>query len=144
MGREYIHTASVIITHDVIGFHQWPDAPEAVSYLRSMHRHLFKITLEVDVSGLDREVEFHLLKRWLIDTMRRVAWGRGQSTPTGFSSIEINFGARSCENIANHILLRLETDFPERTYYRVAVFEDGENGAEVESYAKPAVLSRVI
>lgn len=46
-------------------FHCWPDAPEDVKFLRTLHRHEFHMELSVDVNGDDRDVEFILLKRFV-------------------------------------------------------------------------------
>ena len=45
------------------GFHCWPDAPEEVFFLRSLHRHQFGVRVEVEVTGSNREVEFFILQK---------------------------------------------------------------------------------
>ncbi len=99
----------VWITDVFEGFHRWEDAPDAVSFLRNMHRHLFHVKVGVLVIGLDREREFFLLKRKLSEKLDQY---RGQS----FSS--------SCEIIATEILKFMDAEY-------VSVSEDKENGATV-------------
>lgn len=117
-------TTTVFATDSVIGFHRWPTAPEAVSYLRSRHRHKFGIRVEVSVVENDREVEFHLLRRGL----ESILW-IGADIIEG--TAEIDFGTRSCESMAHYIMDWLRQDFPGRDVYQVTVDEDGENGAVV-------------
>lgn len=40
------------------GIHSWPDAPDRSKFLRFPHRHLFRITAEVEVGDENRDVEF--------------------------------------------------------------------------------------
>lgn len=119
-------TRSVFATTSVVGFHRWPDAPDEVKYLSSMHRHLFGILVELPVTALDRQIEFHILKRhvsrWLGDL------------PKAHSG-EINFDTQSCEMIAEDLLMCLRHEYLGLPWYRVTVDEDGENGAIVEQQA---------
>ena len=118
-----MNTTLVIATHRVVGFHAWPDAPPEVAYLGSLHRHIFKVRVEAAVYGLNREVEFHMLKRVMIDQLRIVA---AEVTVDG----EHRFGAMSCEMIA----LRLGLNLKGVSYSISAVecWEDDENGSRVE------------
>jgi len=105
----------------VVGFHAWPEAPAEVGYLRERHRHKFNIRVEAEVAENDREVEFHILKR----KVRGVLVGSFR-----FNDIaEAEFGASSCEMIAEKLLHHLRADgLP---VVSIAVDEDGECGAKV-------------
>lgn len=124
---DYLVTTSVFCTTEVIGFHRWPMAPDEVSYLRHEHRHKFGIRAEVSVEENDREVEFHLLRRYV----ESIVWTGALMAQEGVA--EIDFGSRSCESLAHYVLNALREHYPNRPLYRVAVDEDGENGAIVEA-----------
>ena|ERR1700685_4378654 len=99
------------------GFHQWPEAPEEVSYLREMHRHEFRVKVVVKVNHDNRDVEFITLKN---HTNQIIKTGKSKGGWTG---------QLSCEQIANAIIGKLL----DRRYqvHSVEVSEDGENGSIV-------------
>lgn len=107
---------TVWATVNLPGFHLWPDAPEHRSYLASSHRHLFRVTVWVVVSGPDREVEFHDLH-----DMIRTVWG----PPVR------NWGSASCESIAQQLAELLRGCYQVNPS-RIEVSEDGEAGAVIE------------
>ena len=109
-------STSIFVTFDFVGFHCWPDAPEEVGYLRSRHRHLFKVRAEVSVEHSNRAIEYHTLKRELQTDAH-----------------EVEFGSLSCELIALRILQGTVERHPGRPYYRIEVSEDGENGSIIEA-----------
>ena len=49
---------TIVCNVTIEGFHNWPNAPEQFSYLRSKHRHMFNIELHIPVSDSNREIEF--------------------------------------------------------------------------------------
>lgn len=101
------------------GFHHWPDAPEPVAFLRTLHRHEFHVRVDVEVTDHDREVEFILLKRMVDDLLRQA---REASVATTHRW--------SCEHWATHIGTELQkAGVP---VVRVEVNEDGENGSIIE------------
>lgn len=105
----------IYVTTNFIGFHYWPQAPEAVSFLRHIHRHVFGVKLTVRVSHEDRDVEFFLLKQDLGEVLK---------------SLLAKLAARpsmSCEMMATFIY----EDIKQQGYTvaEVEVNEDGENGA---------------
>lgn len=51
----------IYITFQKAGFHYYKDAEENVKYLKSLHRHLFKFKIKVQVFTDDRDIEFHTL-----------------------------------------------------------------------------------
>ena len=110
----------IFVTTQFEGLHRWKDAPEEVDFLRSYHRHMFHVRLEVEVTVEDREIEFILLKRELEHLIQIMFVGRKMD--------------ESCESIA-----RIIADFMTRDKHmcagravRCEVSEDGENGAAVE------------
>jgi hypothetical protein len=118
----WIGSRAVIATVDVVGFHCWPDAPDAVLYLAERHRHVFKIRCEFNVMGEDRDIEFHTAQGWI-----RAALKNGWGDPC-------NFGALSCEGIARELNVLLERRPGKdagRWAQAIEVWEDGENGARV-------------
>ena len=102
-------TTSVFITTRFEGFHCWPEAPEQVSFLRDMHRHVFHVRLEVEVGHQDRDVEYILLKRDVDSYIEKI-----RKTPVT--------DTWSCETWASVLLEQFQA-------MSVEVSEDGENGA---------------
>lgn len=105
----------VVCAVQVQGFHCWPDAPDALVYLRSAHRHIFEVRVEFSVSDSDREIEIikrqNEITRYLISEY-------------GDLSGACQFGGMSCEHIAEELL----------THFGAAactVLEDGFGGARV-------------
>ena len=114
-----INEKFVFATCQVEGVHYWPNAPAEIMILNQPHRHIFHVKLSVSVSESDREIEFILLKRWLVIACSRViAWS-------------VNSPAtKSCEMFAQEIIEDAEVQYPGRKYI-CEVSEDGENGAIV-------------
>lgn len=100
-----------------IAFHQYPDAPEQVAFLREPHRHVFHVLAQLYVQHDDRDLEFFMVQAKLNAFLRE--W-EGE-----------NLGARSCEMLAEAIALYLEACYPERVRL-VSVSEDGENRGVME------------
>lgn len=95
--------------------HRWKNAPEAVSFLRDYHRHVFHIELQIEVFHDDRELEFILVKNALNTYL---------STFPERSDL-------SCEMIAKMIIEWARGVAPGMRKISCGVFEDGENGAVV-------------
>jgi hypothetical protein len=106
-----------VVTFREPGHHRWPNAPDRRAYLRYAHRHLFHVTVALDLLGDDREVEFHDL----LDHARG-AWGYVLSQAQGTAS---------CEQLAVGVGQRVALKYPGRSLV-VEVWEDGESGAVVE------------
>lgn len=109
-------TTTVIVKFEVSGFHQFAEAPNAVSFLSNRHRHTFKITCGYLVSHTNREKEIFMatdeVKSYLFE-----AYG----TPCQFEDM-------SCEDIAKDIL-----DFgSEDGMVWCEVWEEETGGARVE------------
>lgn len=116
-------TKTVIATYSLVGYHRWPNAPEPRKYLSSKHRHLFGLRLEVNVKDSDREIEFHDVVDWL-----QKQWTHGH-----------DFGASSCEAIAEELIARFVADFGDDLaggWVGAEVWEDGENGVAVKLWRK--------
>lgn len=106
------------------GFHSWPEAPVEVGYLANVHRHLFTFKVGVLVSDSNREVEFHILQRYISSILdsgfKEAHKGKG-----------LDFGDNSCEHLASYLFenltrMRFHVDF-------VEVWEDDENGSRVSA-----------
>ena len=102
-----------IITHNQVeGYHRWKDAPEAVTFLRFRHRHVFHIRCWFDVSHEDREIEI-IMKQWEIEKFLKDRYGA-----------VCEFGEMSCEAIARVIMEEFDVA-------QIEVLEDGYGGAHV-------------
>lgn len=106
---------TVIVDFDVVGFHQYNDAPSEVEFLRARHRHLFRIRAGFHVVRLDREREIFLLEDALRARIRHLF---GEPA---------DFGSRSCEMIAALLLKGTGG------CVWMEVLEDGRGGARVEA-----------
>ncbi len=102
------------VTWEFEGQHCWPSAPDAVGYLRNLHRHIFKCRAQLEVFHEDREVEFIMLKHAL--SARTLHFHRNETD--------------SCEHMATRVLEYLNERYP---YRRASVWvsEDGENAAMI-------------
>ena len=110
---------NVIAKIEIEGLHNWPAAqsvfPE-VGYLANMHRHKWYITAKKQVNHDDRDVEFIMFKRDILEYMHRKYWRE---------VIRVHdFKSKSCEMIAKELVKEFELEY-------CSVFEDNENGAEV-------------
>ena len=110
---------NIIVKLNIDGMHNWPDArkvfPE-VAFLSDIHRHEFHITLKKAVNHDDRDVEFLMFKRDVLDFLRKKYYREDYRSHF--------FGPMSCEMIAKELLGYFECVY-------VSVWEDNENGAEV-------------
>lgn len=116
---------TIWVTFDKVGFHRYPDAPDEVAYLRDRHRHVFKFRVTVEVTHNDREIEFHMLKNWLVGMY-----------DTGH--LEVDY--KSCEMLAEDLLAVIRGKYGIldsigggiAREISVEVSEDGECGAVVK------------
>lgn len=117
-----IDRKQVWVRHLFVGFHRWPGAGAVRFYLGYPHRHVFHVTVEVDVDHDDRQVEFHDLiakVEHFCRTIGEAAHGGGR-----------DLGTRSCEQVASELWEFLGRSYPGRRV-AVAVVEDGEAGGRV-------------
>jgi len=89
-----------------------------VSFLASLHRHIFHFRVWIDVFHNDRDVEFIQFKRWLKQL---------------YSSTQniLSLDHKSCEMIADDLYLQIAAKYPNRAVW-IEVAEDGENGALIK------------
>jgi hypothetical protein len=111
-------TPFIIVRVSFAGSHFWPDAPPVVGFLRSEHRHIFTVEGKLRVDGLDRAVEFFVLKNEMEKALSRFY-------PFVDEVGVRRLGASSCESIARQFA-------DEFGFESCVVFEDGENGGGVE------------
>jgi len=110
---------NVIAKLEIEGMHNWPGAKDVfpeVAFLSDMHRHKWFITAKKEVFHDDRDVEFIMFKRDIIDYLLEEYYNNDTRTH--------EFGAKSCEMLAKEIMEAFGCCY-------VSVFEDNENGAEV-------------
>ena len=117
--EKIIMKTNVIAKLEIDGMHNWPDAgvhfPE-VKFLADLHRHKWFITAKKQVNHDDRDVEFIMFKRDIIDFLKDEYYDSLSRTH--------EFGSKSCEMLAKEIMKEFDCVY-------VSVFEDNENGAEV-------------
>lgn len=97
--------------------HRFADAPEQVAYLKNPHRHTFKISSRVQVFHNDREIEFYMLRDFISETLRKTAFCLGIS----------------CEQLAEFVIGEIKLKYGSHRRIIVSVFEDGINGAVVDT-----------
>ena len=111
---------TVIVKLAVDGCHNFPKAAELfpeVAFLADRHRHMFHFTAACKVTHSDRDKEFIMLKRDIIEHINKYYYNAQTRT--------CEFGSRSCEMLAEEVLNRFNAEW-------VEVWEDMENGARVE------------
>lgn len=108
----------ITVTDQYEGFHAYKDAPAKVAFLKNLHRHLFKVTAEIQVFHEDRELEFFMVK----DNLKH------QIVPFLNESLDLG----SCEHQAERILQGLMNLYGPDRYYSVEVSEDGENSGAIQ------------
>ena len=96
-------------------FHCWPGAPWEVDFLRHLHRHMFFFEVDVQQFGDDRDLEYFILRKKVMQ------W---------FDSQKFDLHT-SCEMFARAVRDFLLVEYPGRQV-RVSVYEDNENGARLE------------
>ena len=100
------------------GFHCYPNAGNIdprIQFLENEHRHMFKVEVKISVDHLDRELEFFLVK-----------WALNDFIKSGSQD------HRSCEMIAQDILVNHLIPKYGQRYYEIVVSEDGESDGIIE------------
>jgi hypothetical protein len=109
----------VKVTTQAEGLHHWPDAPAEEDHLRRPHRHLFTVTVRMQVRHGDRETEINTFARWLHDqVMPSLATTSRGGGPA-------DFGTRSCEHLAGQITDQIRTRHGDDRWIECEVLEDG-------------------
>lgn len=103
----------IVVRTSFIAFHRWREAPPEFDYLRNWHRHNFYVEMKVEESD-NREIEFNALKDELNEFLR------------GYENKYLDM---SCEDIALELAKRF---YPSRKKI-ISIFEDNENGVEIET-----------
>lgn len=118
----------IFVTTQFEDVHCYLDAPEEVAFLRTPHRHMFHVKATIEVTHLDRELEFIIVKRDLEKMCQKVKEA-------------LKPEAKSCERIASWLARAIATKHSwitdklgvERVReITVEVSEDGENGSIFE------------
>ena len=111
---------TVIVKLAVDACHNFPKAAELfpeVDFLSERHRHMFHFTVACKVTHSDRDKEFIMLKRDVLEYLYDTYYRNESRTH--------EFGPRSCEMLGEEILNKFDAEW-------VEVWEDNENGAKVE------------
>jgi hypothetical protein len=109
-------TKSIIIKFNLDGFHNYPDPPKEVDFLKNIHRHTFVIKAAYKVSHSNREKEIFICRGELKDYINEC-----YGNPAQFRNM-------SCEMIAEELL-----EFgSEDGMIWVEVWEENTGGARVE------------
>lgn len=107
-------TNFIWITTQFEGFHEYPQAPEGVEFLKYKHRHIFKVKVWIEVFHDDRDIEFILFKRFVDSLVQNN-----------------DFDYKSCEMISDNLAILISNKYTNRKL-KISVSEDGENGSEKE------------
>lgn len=124
----------IVINTQFEGFHKYPQAPEEVSFLKDLHRHIFHVEVQIEVFHDDRELEIIMVKRAL----------------TKFLLQTVELGITSCEMLCKWVQDWVKSTYPTPAsqYARVVhvkVMEDGENGAMLyDENAGPFVQGTIL
>ena len=106
----------IVTYNEIVGMHEWKNAPEKYKYLSNRHRHVFKIRCWFEVFHADREIEINEMQYQIESHIKR----EFQSN----DGCGIDFGEMSCEMICKYIINHFGCAFCE-------VLEDGFGGAFV-------------
>jgi hypothetical protein len=97
-----------------------------VSFLATLHRHIFHFEVTIEVFHNDRDIEFIQFKRWLENQ---------------YSQNILALDYKSCEMMADDLYEVIATRYPDRNII-ISVSEDNENGATI-SYNKTQPLTNL-
>ena len=105
---------NIIVKLQVDGIHCWPAAKEVfpeVSFLSDPHRHMFYITCKLGVNHDDRDREFIMFKRDILEYLGDKYYDKKSRTH--------QFGSHSCEMLARELMHNFNLKY-------CSVFEDDE------------------
>ena len=97
-----------------------------VSFLATLHRHIFHFEVTIEVFHTNRDIEFIQFKRWLENQ---------------YSQNILALDYKSCEMISDDLYEVIATRYPDRNII-ISVSEDNENGATI-SYNKTQPLTNL-
>ena len=98
-----------------------------VSFLATLHRHIFHFEVTIEVEHSDRAIEFIQFKRWLENQ---------------YSQNILLLDYKSCEMISDDLYEVIATRYPNRNI-TISVSEDNENGATI-SYNKTQPYQQLV
>ena len=98
-----------------------------VSFLATLHRHIFHFEVTIEVFHNDRDIEFIQFKRWLENQ---------------YSQNILLLDYKSCEMISDDLYEVIATRYPNRNI-TISVSEDNENGATI-SYNKTQPYQQLV
>lgn len=104
----------IFVTTKIEGLHRYPAAPDEVSYLRNLHRHLFGVKVKIEVFHNDRDLEFIMVKHVVENYLNAIFSMKVESI--------------SCEMIANDLYEVLKGRYGKDRLIQIEVDEDSENG----------------
>jgi hypothetical protein len=104
------------VQFDFEGFHLYDGAPKEVEFLKHLHRHLFNVRVSIQVKHDDRELEFFIVRRELIDMINKLY-------PEKIVG--------SCEMVAKDLYHYIKRNYGHERLVKVEVYEDRENGGIV-------------
>ena len=105
------------ITTEKEMFHKYPNAPDEVHYLRTLHRHMMKFKVWLEVFHNDRDIEFIMFKQYVVNSLTMIDQKLGP--------------CKSCEMISDDIYNYIKETYPNRKVM-IEVSEDQENGSHKE------------
>ena len=109
--KEGIHKYPAAATHPSLATGDEYD----VSFLGTLHRHIFHFEVSIEVFHNDRDIEFIQFKRWLENQYSQ-------------GILQLNY--KSCEMISDDLYDVIATRYPNRNV-AIQVSEDNENGATI-------------
>jgi hypothetical protein len=115
-------SSTIVVKLEREFIHRYKDAPEDVAFLRQWHRHMLKLEIEIEVSHLDRELEFIMVKRYVNHLFN-------------MNEIDLTYVEKSCETICKELIELLVKKYGERDMV-ITASEDGENGGRVYYFMK--------
>ena len=126
----------IFVTFQKEGIHKYPAAATDpalatgdeydVSFLATLHRHIFHFEVTIEVFHTNRDIEFIQFKRWL---------------EKQYSQNILALDYKSCEMMADDLYEVIATRYPDRNII-ISVSEDNENGATI-SYNKTQPLTNL-
>jgi len=119
-------TDMIWVRFERYGFHRYPDAPNAVDYLKHPHRHKFYFKVHIEVFHNDREIEFHMFLNWLLSLYDE-------------SNLQLDY--KSCEMMIDDLAAKIGEAYPNR-FFKIDVSEDNECGAVKEFAPRNLSLAR--
>jgi hypothetical protein len=103
------------------GVHRWENAPDKVSFLRNLHRHLFNVSVKLEVTHNDRDIEFFILKNDIENFF--------ENNYPKFHPEMIrlfNFDKLSCEHISEDLRIFIKDKY-KKEKVEIEIREDEEN-----------------